>query len=193
MKGSPSRGEGRKAAIAEVALRVYLERGFDVSVDEIAAEAGASKQTIYKFFDGRPGLVRAALALELERVVGPMRDAATRDGEPLERLAEFATAYQVVLFSDECLTMYRFVIGNAHSDAELAMAFNSLVVDYVFGLIAPVVAEATSTTAAEARGLTDAFIGTLQGSEFNRALAGIPVDRTHLEALRNSALAGLNT
>ncbi len=188
MKGSPSRGEGRKAAIAEVALRVFLERGFDVSVDDIAAAAGASKQTIYKFFDGRPGLVRAALALELERVVGPMRDAATRPGEPRERLSEFARAYQAVLFSDECLAMYRYVIGHAQTDADLGVAFNGLIVDYVLSLVTPVISEATGAAPRDADALASGFVGALQGSELNRALAGMPANPDRLIALRDHAL-----
>lgn len=190
MRGSPSRGAGRRDAIAAAALALYLERGFDASVDEVAAAAGASKQTIYKFFGGRDGLAQAAMELELERVIGPMRAAAERDGSAQERLAEFAAAYQDVLFSDDCLAMYRFVIGAAGESPEFGEAFDATVVEYVVGLVTPLVAELTRD-ADGARDRADRLIGTLQGTELNRALAGVPVDRERLARLRALALAGL--
>ncbi|WP_203653694.1 TetR/AcrR family transcriptional regulator [Demequina activiva] len=181
----------RKDSIAQVALELYLERGFGVSIDEVAAEAGASKQTIYKFFGGRDGLARAAMELELERVVGPMREAAAAAGVASARLAAFAEAYQDVLFSSRCLAMYRFVIGTAGETPEFGAAFNDTVVEYVLGLVTPLIAEATGARPAQARDLADQFIGTLQGSELNRALAGVAVDDQRLARLRGRAIATL--
>ena len=130
------------------------------------------------------------MELELERVIGPMRAAAERDGSAQERLAEFAAAYQDVLFSDDCLAMYRFVIGAAGESPEFGEAFDATVVEYVVGLVTPLVAELTRD-ADGARDRADRLIGTLQGTELNRALAGVPVDRERLARLRALALAGL--
>lgn len=188
MKGSPSRGQGRRDAIAQAALELYLERGFGVSVDDVAAAAGASKQTIYKFFGGRDGLARAAMELELERVIGPMREAAAGAGDPGERLAAFATAYQEVLFSDDCLAMYRFVIGTAGESPQFGAVFNETVVDYVVGLVTPLVAQVGRYDEDAARDAAERFIGTLQGSELNRALAGTRPDAERLSRLRALAL-----
>lgn len=188
MKGSPSRGDARKGAIAQAALDVYLEHGFGVSVDEVAAAAGASKQTIYKFFGGREGLARAAMELELERVIGPMRDAASGTTDARERLAAFAASYQEVLFSDNCLAMYRFVIGAAREHPEFGAAFTTTVVEYVHGLAASLIGELRKTDAHRASAEADAFIGLLQGTELNRALAGIAPHPTALASLRERAL-----
>lgn len=181
----------RRDAIAAVALELYLERGFGVSIDDVAAEAGASKQTIYKFFGGREGLARAAMELELEAVIGPMREAAGGDGAPLDRLAAFARAYQDVLFSHRCLAMYRFVIGTASETPEFGQAFDATVLQHVVGLVTPLVAQVSGTDGAHARDLAHQFIGTLQGSELNRALAGVAVDHERLERLRERALESL--
>lgn len=40
------------------------------TVDDIAREAGCSRATLYRYFDGKPAIVRAAVAAELERVCG---------------------------------------------------------------------------------------------------------------------------
>ncbi|WP_291378935.1 TetR family transcriptional regulator [Demequina sp.] len=188
MKGSASRGQPRREAIAQAALQVFLERGFGASVDDVAHVAGASKQTIYKFFGGREGLIRAAMRSELEAVIGPMRLAAEFDGSPQERLERFAQAYQDTLFADNCLAMYRFVIGATREHPSLSAAFNETVVDYITGLVGPAVAEATGTTPSRARELTEMYLGILQGAELNRALAGLPVHAGRLAALRADAV-----
>ncbi|WP_159448783.1 TetR/AcrR family transcriptional regulator [Demequina sp. NBRC 110053] len=190
MRGSGARGDTRRDAIAAAALELYLERGFGVSIDDVAAAAGASKQTLYKFFGGRDGLARAAMELELERVIGPMREATSRDGDAFERLADFAAAYQQVLFSERCLAMYRFVIGTANESPDFGRAFNQTVVDYVIGLVTPLIAEVDGDED-DAPARAEQFIGALQGAELNRALAGATPDTTRLARLRASGLAGL--
>lgn len=188
MKGSASRGEARRDAIAEAALRVFLERGFGASVDDVAHAAGASKQTIYRFFGGREGLLKAAMALELEAVIGPMRRAALLKTSPAERLTAFAEAYQETLFADSCMTMYRFVIGAAREHPGLSAIFNEAVMDYVIGLVAPTIADATATEEPRSLALAEMYIGILQGAELNRVLAGLPVDPLRLETLRADAV-----
>jgi hypothetical protein len=129
------------------------------------------------------------MALELERVIGPMREAAAADRSPADRLALFAEAYQQVLFSADCLAMYRFVIGSAGQSPEFGAAFNETVVDYVVSLVTPMIESATGASAREARDKADVFIGTLQGSELNRALAGVSADPARLASLRKAAIA----
>lgn len=42
------------------------------TVDDIAREAGCSRATLYRYFDGKPAVVRAAVAAELDRVAGAL-------------------------------------------------------------------------------------------------------------------------
>jgi hypothetical protein len=51
------------------------------------------------------------------------------------------------------------------------------------------IASATGVSAPEARDRADVFIGTLQGSELNRALAGVDANRSRLVSLREAAVA----
>ena len=188
MKGSASRGEARRDTIAQAALAVFLERGFGASVDDVAQAAGASKQTIYRFFGGREGLIRAAMALELEAVIGPMRRAASLEAPPAEKLAAFAEAYQETLFADSCMTMYRFVIGSARGHPALSTIFNEAVMDYVIGLVAPTIADATASSGPRSLALAEMYVGILQGAELNRVLAGLPADPARLATLRVDAV-----
>jgi AcrR family transcriptional regulator len=45
------------------------------TVDDIAREAGCSRATLYRYFDGKSAIVRAAVAAELDRVTAALIDA----------------------------------------------------------------------------------------------------------------------
>lgn len=45
------------------------------TVDDIAREAGCSRATLYRYFDGKPAILRHAVASELDRVAAALIDA----------------------------------------------------------------------------------------------------------------------
>src|ERR1043165_5259685 len=56
-----------RALIMDAAARVFLERGYPgTSVDDIAAEAGVSKRTVYNVFDDKEQLFRAIIGRAIE-------------------------------------------------------------------------------------------------------------------------------
>src|SRR6202166_2346228 len=55
----PSRGARKKAAILEAAKQVFFANGFvGASMDQVAATAAVSKQTVYKHFSDKEALFR---------------------------------------------------------------------------------------------------------------------------------------
>jgi AcrR family transcriptional regulator len=69
--GRPSKDQAGDVAerILEAAERIFLERGFQASsLDEIAAEAPASKPTIYAHFPGKEALFAAVVARITKRM-----------------------------------------------------------------------------------------------------------------------------
>lgn len=92
------RGEARTDAILDSALELMAATGYDrLTIDAVAARAGASKATIYRRWPGKPELVMAALSRhgtaaaaevntgdlrgDLARAIGQMRDSlASQDG-----------------------------------------------------------------------------------------------------------------
>jgi TetR/AcrR family transcriptional regulator, mexJK operon transcriptional repressor len=192
VKASLSRGEARKRVIAHAALELFLERGFsEVTLDDVAQDVGASKQTIYRFFGDRSGLIRQCLENELERVMQPLRDVA-RDSSPAgEKVPRLAEEYQRMVFAARSLRIYRFVLGDVNSHPELGLAFTALVTDTVVSLVANALIDAYGFTDDEADLATDVFLGTLQGKELNRALAGLQARPDRLMALRELAIRGV--
>src|SRR3954454_4612841 len=45
------------------------------TVDDIAREAGCSRATLYRYFDGKPDIVRSAVSAERDRIVALVVDA----------------------------------------------------------------------------------------------------------------------
>lgn len=52
----------RRARYLDIALRLFLDHGFNgVSMDELVAEAGGSKATLYRYFDSKEALFEAII------------------------------------------------------------------------------------------------------------------------------------
>ena len=83
--GSPGRTERKRRAILQEAEALFLDRGFDrTSVDDVAARAEVSKQTVYKQFESKAALfiavVQAMTGPAAARVHAEMRDPETAAG-----------------------------------------------------------------------------------------------------------------
>ncbi len=88
-KGSTIDPSRTRAAIVEAATPLLYERGLDgVGVAELCARLGVSKETLYRHFGTKDGLVRAVLEARSERVHGWLAAAVTAAGDdPAAQLA----------------------------------------------------------------------------------------------------------
>jgi AcrR family transcriptional regulator len=85
-RGRP-RSERATQAILKAAADLLEERGLGrVSVDEIAARAGVSKATIYRWWDSKEALALDAFRASLGQREGPAPDTGTLAGDLLVRL-----------------------------------------------------------------------------------------------------------
>ncbi|MFC7583837.1 TetR/AcrR family transcriptional regulator [Nonomuraea antimicrobica] len=75
-----------RATILDTATRLLYERGLDgIGVAELCAAVGASKETLYRHFGSKDGLVLAVLEARSDRVVRWLRDAADAAGRTRPR------------------------------------------------------------------------------------------------------------
>ncbi len=77
----------RRDQIMDTARRLFGERGTtDVSMDEIAAEAGVARSTVYVYFANRDDLLRACVQSMYDRMTDTIALVVAGDASPVERL-----------------------------------------------------------------------------------------------------------
>jgi TetR/AcrR family transcriptional repressor of nem operon len=110
------RPERRPEEIADAGLRLFSARGYlNVSVDDIAREAGVTKGAVYHHFDGKEDLLVAAVDLHFNRTFD---DAGA--GQPLApgetaigRMRTLLWAGWQFWHSEEFQGLFRLVLGEA--------------------------------------------------------------------------------
>jgi AcrR family transcriptional regulator len=94
-KGSTLDPERTRAAILKAATKVLYERGLDgIGVSELCAGAGISKETLYRHFGSKGGLIEAVLRERSDRVTRWLADAAAGAGEDPE--AQLAAVFDAL-------------------------------------------------------------------------------------------------
>jgi len=100
----------RRAQLLDAADRVIRRGGPDVSMDEIAAEAGISKPILYRHFGDKDGLHRALAGRYVDALLDELR-AARVVGDPRANIAAGIDAY--LAFIEREPEAYRFVLSAA--------------------------------------------------------------------------------
>ena len=100
----------KRAAILDAAKRMFVCHGFDgVSMDQIAAEAGVSKLTVYSHFGDKESLFAAAVKSHCENLL-PSSLFAPSPGTPLrQRLLDIARAFYAMVSSPEAVAGHRML------------------------------------------------------------------------------------
>ncbi|MER5320787.1 TetR/AcrR family transcriptional regulator [Streptosporangium roseum] len=95
-KGSTIDPARTRAAILEAATLVLYERGLDgIGVTELCTRVGVSKETLYRHFGTKDGLVQAMLEARSERVATWLADAVAAAGDdPAGQLSAVFDALQ---------------------------------------------------------------------------------------------------
>jgi len=113
-----------RALIMAAAARVFLQRGFPgTSVDDIAAEAGVSKRTVYNVFDDKEQLFRAIIGEAIATAERFSHDfaATTAEADDVEAaLTTLARELAASVLSGRVVPLRRLLIGEASRFPEFA-------------------------------------------------------------------------
>lgn len=116
--------QAKRDAIVEAAVRLFLAHGFGaVSMDQIAAGAGVSKQTVYSHFGAKDGLFEEIVKDCCGKVTDGDAWLGRVEGEPEEVLFNVAKRFLYVLMGDDNITLFRILIAENGRFPELAEAF----------------------------------------------------------------------
>jgi len=123
---SPGRPKdlGKRAAILEAAKRLFSNEGFNgASMDQIAAEAGVSKLTVYSHFGDKEALFSAAVRAKCEEMLPDDLFAQELKGPLRAQLKVIANAFFALVSSDEAISTQRMMMALGQADDPLRKLF----------------------------------------------------------------------
>lgn len=123
---SPGRPKdlGKRAAILEAAKRLFSSEGFNgASMDQIAAEAGVSKLTVYSHFGDKEALFSAAVRAKCEEMLPDDLFNLDLRGPVRQQLQAIASAFFALVSSDEAISTQRMMMTLGQADDPLRTLF----------------------------------------------------------------------
>ena len=107
----------RQQDVLDAALRLLVEEGDALTMTAVARRASCSKETLYRWFGDRDGLLTATVKWQASRVrVAPV-DRARLDLRSLTAsLEQFASNWLGVISSETSIALNRVAVSHAGSD-----------------------------------------------------------------------------
>jgi AcrR family transcriptional regulator len=180
------RSEAAHEAILKAALRLVTRRGFRaVTVNEIAAEAGVGKMTLYRHWPNKSAVIMdALLALIGDETAFP------EAGNALQSLRH-QLDLQAAFFRSPRGNLIRSLVSEAQSDPELATAFRERWLMPRRQGVQKAMRQAVLEGSLRADFDIDTAIDLLYGSIYYRLLLGTgPLDENFIENTYQQFIAG---
>ena len=107
----------RQTDVLNAALRLLVEDGDKLTMTAVARRASCSKETLYKWFGDRDGLLTATVQWQASKVRVAQVDRARFDLSSLTAsLERFASDWLSVISSETSIALNRVAVGHAGSD-----------------------------------------------------------------------------
>jgi TetR/AcrR family transcriptional repressor of mexJK operon len=111
-------------AIVETAAQHFFQHGYAATaIEQVAADAGVSKVTIYNQFGDKRALFAAAVGCECEKMRGHFSLDAMPQGTIRERLIAIGEAIHAFLFRPEMIQFERRIAAETEQDPAIGAAF----------------------------------------------------------------------
>jgi AcrR family transcriptional regulator len=125
VQNSPHRrGDARRAAVLEAARDVFLAHGYEgTQMQAVAHRAGASKETLYRYFPDKASLFEAVIRSIADRLGGQFFNPAAET--PVRQALEtFGLSFLQGVLRSDALALHRLAIAEAERFPELGRVFN---------------------------------------------------------------------
>lgn len=106
-----------RSRIMTAATKIFVEHGFDTSLEAIAQAAGVTRPTIYRYFGSKEELLQAVLTVITTEIPGVEID---RDAPPHKALLDFAHAVRAVVLHENYMALTRLAMVTSEYRAELS-------------------------------------------------------------------------
>ncbi|WP_087017799.1 TetR/AcrR family transcriptional regulator [Thaumasiovibrio subtropicus] len=114
--------KSKRELILEAATKLFIEHGYGVSMDNIAKQAGVSKQTVYSHFSNKDSLYEVCIADKCQQIY--LMEEAFGDERLLpEVLFEFGLAFHKFMLSYEAQSTFKAAVSQQESHPNLAKAY----------------------------------------------------------------------
>ena len=124
---SEGRTERKRQAILDAARTIFLAKGYGgASMDEVAARAAVSKQTVYKQFSDKRSLFTAIISSDIDGAEASTHDAVDALGSSTDvggDLRRFARRHVADVTQPHLVRLRRIIIAEADRFPELARAW----------------------------------------------------------------------
>lgn len=170
-------------AIIAAARDLFLERGYVVSMDDIAAAAGVSKQTLYARYPSKSALFCEIIRHTTEGLVETLH--ASPGARTEDALAAFGRRYFELGFDPRRLALQRVIIAEVAQFPEIAARFFTSGPSNVLVELAEFLRRETAAgrlAVDDADEAASLFMGMINGSEHLSALFGRDM-KTHEKRL----------
>jgi TetR/AcrR family transcriptional repressor of mexJK operon len=172
------RSARKRRSIVEAAATLFLRNGYlGTSMDEIAALAGVSKQTVYKHFSDKERLFIEIVSSTVDEVSEAVHSEVLKledSGDVEADLGDLARRQLAAVMQPRLLQLRRLVIGEAGRFPELGRAF------YERGPGRTVAALASAFERLGARGVLHLDDPLLAAQHFNWLIMSIPLNEAML-------------
>jgi TetR/AcrR family transcriptional repressor of mexJK operon len=114
----------KRQTIVETAAHLFFHNGYAATaIEQVAADAGVSKVTIYNQFGDKRALFAAAVTCECEKMRGHFSLETMPQGTIRERLTTIGEAIHAFLFRPEMIQFERRIAAETEHDAAIGEAF----------------------------------------------------------------------
>ena len=115
----------KREAILAAATRAFFDAGFaGTSIEQLAADAGVSKVTVYNHFGGKEALFKASVQQECARMEGMMRLDPAQERRPIEEhLRLLGESFLAFTGRPEMMRFDRRIAAEADRDPAIGAAF----------------------------------------------------------------------
>lgn len=114
----------KRATIVDTAAKHFLLHGYAATaIEQVAADAGVSKVTIYNQFGDKRALFAAAVNCECDKMRGHFSLEGTAKGTTRERMTAIGEAIFAFLFRPEMMQFERRIAAETEQDPAIGAAF----------------------------------------------------------------------